>query len=229
MASYVVTPLPRPSVAVDGEVGRFPVQRIYCVGFNYADHVIEMVNDAAKTPPVLFAKAADTLLADGQDLSYPPKTSDLHYEVELVVAIGTGGSHISAARALDHVYGYAVGNDFTRRDLQNRARAQGQPWDIAKTFEGAAGIGAIHATPMVGHLKRGRIWLSVNGVVKQDSDLAQMIWSVPEIIAEISSYFTLQPGDLIYTGTPAGVGALSVGDVVIAGIESLGTLTHRVV
>ncbi len=229
MTSYVVTPLPRPSVAVDGEAGRFPVQRIYCVGFNYAEHTVEIVKDTAKTPPVLFAKASDTLLADGQELPYPPKTADLHYEVELVVAIGTGGAQIRADRALDHVYGYAVGNDFTRRDLQNHARAHGQPWETAKTFEGASGIGAIYATPMVGHLTRGRIWLSVNGVVRQDSDLSQMIWSVPDIIAEMSSYFRLQPGDLIYTGTPAGVGALSVGDVVVAGIDSLGTLTHRVV
>jgi fumarylpyruvate hydrolase len=229
MVDYVVTPQPRPSVAVAGETARFPVERIYCVGFNYADHAEEMRGDKPPEPPILFSKAANSLLADGAPLSYPAQTADLQYEVELVVAIGRGGAGIGTVRALDHVYGYAVGNDYTRRDLQNRARAEGRPWDASKTFDGAAGIGAIHVAAMVPRLERARIWLMVNGVLRQESTLAHMIWKVPEIIAEVSTYYTLRPGDLIYTGTPAGVSPVTVGDEIVAGIEGLGTLTHRVV
>jgi len=229
MVDYVVTPQPRPSVSVDGEAARFPVERIYCVGFNYADHAEEMRGAKAPEPPILFSKASNTLLADGAPLTYPTQTTDLHHEVELVVAIGTGGAAIPVDRALDTVYGYAVGNDYTRRDLQNAARALGRPWDSSKTFDGAAGIGAIHAAAMVPVLDHARIWLTVNGVLRQESTLAHMIWKVPEIIAEVSRYFTLRPGDLIYTGTPAGVGSVSIGDVIVAGIDGLGTVTHRVV
>jgi len=227
MSDYVLVPSPRPSVAVHGETGRFPVERIYCVGFNYADHAEEM--RIAQGPPVLFSKAANTLLADAAQLVYPTRTTDLQHEVELVVAIGSGGASIPAARALDHVYGYAVGNDYTRRDLQHAARAAGQPWDAAKTFDGASGIGAIHPVVMVGHPTAASIWLTVNGRAVQSGNLSQMIWRVPELIAELSSYFTLRPGDLIYTGTPAGVGPVVVGDVVVAGIAGLGSVTHRVV
>ena len=198
-------------------------------GFNYAEHNREMGRDPAQEPPIFFSKPADALLADGADLPYPPRTTDLHYEAELVVAIGTAGSRIAAGGALGHVYGYAVGNDYTRRDLQAAAKAKGRPWDTAKGFDGSAGIAAIYPAAHIGHPSGGRIWLTVNGVERQSGDLADMIWNVPGIIAELSTYFELRPGDLIYTGTPAGVGPVLPGDVVVAGIDGLGTLTHRIV
>jgi len=228
MPAYVV-PLAVPSVAVSGDAARFPVRRIYCVGFNYAEHNREMGRDPAQEPPIFFGKPADAVLADGADLPYPPRTSNLHYEAELVVAIGTAGRRIAPADALGHVYGYAVGNDWTRRDLQAAAKDKGRPWDTAKGFDGSAGIAAIHPAARIGHPRRGRIWLSVNGAQRQHADLGDMIWDVPGIIAELSTYFELRPGDLIYTGTPAGVGAVRPGDVVVAGIEGLGTLTNRIV
>lgn len=227
MTQYVLPPTV-PSVEVAGETARFPVRRIYCVGFNYAEHNREMGRDSSREPPIFFSKPADAVLADAADLAYPPRTSNLHYEAELVVAVGAGGQRIAAGDALGHVYGYAVGNDYTRRDLQSAAKDKGRPWDTAKGFDHAAGIGAIHAAARVGHPRRGRIWLTVNGVERQHADLADMIWDVPGIIAELSTYFELRPGDLIYTGTPAGVGPLWPGDVVVAGVEGLGTLTHRI-
>lgn len=228
MTSYVLPPAV-PSVAVAGEDRRFPVRRIYCVGFNYAEHNREMGRDPTKEAPIFFSKPADAVLPDGADLPYPPRTANLHYEAELVVAIGTAGRRIAAAAAPAHVYGYAVGNDFTRRDLQAAAKDKGRPWDTAKGFDGSAGIGAIHPATSVGHPRRGRIWLTVNGAGRQQADLGDMIWDVPGIIAELSTFFELRPGDLIYTGTPAGVGAVRPGDVVVAGVEGLGTLTNRIV
>jgi fumarylpyruvate hydrolase len=228
MTSYVVPPAV-PSVAVSGQAARFAVRRIYCVGFNYAAHNREMGRDPTKEPPIFFGKPADAVLADGADLPYPPRTSNLHYEAELVVAIGAAGRRIAMADALRHVYGYAVGNDFTRRDLQAEAKDKGRPWDTAKGFDHSAGIGAIHPAARLGHPRRGGIWLTVNGAQRQHADLADMIWDVAGIIAELSSYFELRPGDLIYTGTPAGVGAVRPGDVVVAGIDGLGTLTNRIV
>jgi fumarylpyruvate hydrolase len=228
MTSYVVPPFV-PSVPVSGDASRFPVRRIYCVGFNYAEHNREMGRDPAQEPPIFFSKPADAVLEDGADLPYPPRTSNLHYEAELVVAIGTAGRRIAVAEALGHVYGYAVGNDFTRRDLQAAAKDKGRPWDTAKGFDGSAGIAPIHPAARIGHPRRGRIQLSVNGAERQHADLADMIWDVPAIIAELSTFFELRPGDLIYTGTPAGVGALRPGDTVVAGIEGLGTLTNRIV
>jgi fumarylpyruvate hydrolase len=228
MTSYVV-PHAVPSVAVLGESSRFPVRRICCVGFNYAEHNREMGRDPTQEPPIFFSKPADALLADGADLPYPPRTTDLHFEAELVVAIGRAGSRIAASDALGHVYGYAVGNDYTRRDLQAAAKAKGRPWDTAKGFDGSAGIAAICPAAHIGHPSSGRIWLTVNGVERQSGDLGDMIWGVPGIIAELSTYFELRPGDLIYTGTPAGVGPVRPGDVVVAGIDGLGTLTHRIV
>lgn len=228
MTSYVL-PATVPSVAIAGAAARFPVRRIYCVGFNYAEHNREMGRDPLKEPPIFFSKPGDAVLADGADLPYPPRTSNLHYEAELVVAIGVAGRRIAPADALGHVYGYAVGNDYTRRDLQMAAKDKGRPWDTAKGFDHAAGIGAIHAAAGIGHPRRGRIWLKVNDIERQHADLADMIWDVPGIIAELSTYFELRPGDLIYTGTPAGVGPLVPGDVVVAGIDGLGTVTHRVV
>lgn len=228
MTAYVL-PAGVPTVAVAGEAARFPVRRIYCVGFNYAEHNREMGRDPLKEPPIFFSKPGDAVLADGADLPYPPRTTNLHYEAELVVAIGVAGRSIAAGDALGHVYGYAVGNDYTRRDLQTAAKDKGRPWDTAKGFDHAAGIGAIHAAARIGHPRRGRIWLTVNDTERQRADLADMIWDVPGIIAELSTYFVLRPGDLIYTGTPAGVGPVVPGDVVVAGIDGLGTLSNRVV
>ncbi len=229
MTAFVLTPPPAPTVAVAGSVARFPVHRIYCVGQNYAAHVREMGGDPARTPPIFFTKPADAVLADGADLPYPPCTANLHYEAELVVALGLGGRNIAPADALAHVYGYAVGNDFTRRDLQAAAKDQGRPWDAAKGFDHSAGISAIHPVGSTGHPRRGQIWLTVNGAERQRSDLDEMIWDVAGVIAELSCYWRLAPGDLIYTGTPHGVGPLVAGDVVVVGIEGLGTLTHRIV
>jgi fumarylpyruvate hydrolase len=228
MPVHVIPPPPAPTVAVAGTAARFPVHRIYCVGQNYAAHVREMGGDPDRTPPIFFTKPADAILADGFDLPYPPRTADLHYEAELVVALGVGGRDLDPANALKHVYGYAVGNDFTRRDLQAAARAQGRPWDTAKGFDHSAAIGAIHPAASAGHPRRGAIWLTVNGAERQRSDLSEMIWDVPGIIAELSRYWTLAPGDLIYTGTPQGVGPVRPGDVVVAGVEGLGLLTTRI-
>lgn len=228
MPSHVFAPPPAPTVAVVGTSARFPVHRIYCVGQNYAAHVREMGGDPDRTPPIFFTKPADAVLADGSDLPYPPRTADLHYEAELVIALGGGGRDLDPATALELVYGYAVGNDFTRRDLQAAARAQGKPWDTAKGFDHSAAIGAIHPVTAVGHPRRNAIWLTVNGAERQRSDLGEMIWNVAGILAELSRYWTLAPGDLIYTGTPQGVGPVRPGDVVVAGIEDLGTVTTRI-
>ena len=229
MTSYVVTPPRPPSVAVAGEAARFPVHRIYCVGRNYSDHVREMGGDPGREPPIFFSKPPDAVLADGAPLPYPDRTANFHHEVELVVAIGAAGRHVAPARALDLVYGYAVGNDYTRRDLQVFAKERGRPWDIAKGFDQSAGINAIVPVARSGHPRRGPIWLTVNGSERQRSDIDQLIWDVPDVIAELSAYFALLPGDLIYTGTPAGVGAVVPGDLVVAGIDGLGTLTNRIV
>ncbi|HXQ64707.1 MAG TPA: fumarylacetoacetate hydrolase family protein [Steroidobacteraceae bacterium] len=177
---------------------------------------------------VLLHETGSALLADHEDLPYPTRTRNLHYEAELVVAIGTAGRNVPLSAALAHVYGYAVGNDYTRRDLQAAARDKRHPWEIAKAFDHSAAIGSIHPTVRIGHPQRAAIWLTVNGVEKQRADIADMIWDVPGVIAELSTLFDLQPGDLIYTGTPAGVGPVSPGDVVVAGIDGLGTLTNTI-
>ncbi|MFM1885166.1 MAG: hypothetical protein RL026_323 [Pseudomonadota bacterium] len=228
-ASYVIAPAARPWAAVHGSDERFPIHRVYCVGRNYAGHVREMGGDPSRDPPIFFDKPADAVVANGTDVPYPPRTANFHYEVELVVAIGRGGRDIPVESALDHVFGYAVGNDLTRRDLQNAAKAEGLPWDFSKAFDASAPMAAIHRVEQCGHPSDARIWLKVNDEIRQDANLSQMIWSVPEIIAELSSYVALQPGDLVFTGTPDGIGALQVGDVVTAGIYGLDTLQHRVV
>jgi fumarylpyruvate hydrolase len=224
---YVWTPAPRPSVAVAGTEDRFAVRRIFCVGRNYADHVREMGGDPKSDPPVFFTKPADAVVASGSSVPYPPRTSNLHHEVELVVALKTGGAGIEAEQALSHVYGYAVGNDLTRRDLQNALRDKGLPWDMSKAFDASAQIGAI--TPVERFAPGTQsIWLQVNGQQRQRSQLSQMIWSVPEIIAMLSSYVVLRAGDLIYTGTPDGVGPLQRGDQVRAGVDGLEELEFRI-
>ena len=228
MSQYAVSAPPQPSVAISGESLRFPVRRIYCVGRNYADHAREMGFDPRGEPPFFFTKPADAIVASGGEVPFPSRTGDFHHEVELVVALKAGGVRVTAARALDLVFGSAVGNDFTRRDLQAAARQSGRPWDIAKGFDHGAGIGPIHRVESVEHPERARLWLKVNGEPRQSGDIADLIWSVPEIIAELSTYFELMAGDLIYTGTPAGVGPLAVGDRVVAGIDGLGEIEHLI-
>ena len=229
MTRYAFPPPPPPDVAIAGVAERFPVHRIYCVGKNYADHAREMGGDPRTEPPVFFDKPASALVASGEPIPYPPRTANLHHEVELVVAIGTGGREIPVARALGHVWGYAVGNDWTRRDLQAAAKAKGQPWDTAKGFDRSAAIAPLHPVTTVGHVARGRIWLEVDGVLRQQADVADMTWDVAAVIAELSAYFELRPGDLIYTGTPAGVGAVVPGNLVRAGIDGLGVLENAIV
>jgi len=219
----------RPTVAVGGSADRFPVRRIFCVGRNYADHAREMGGDPTREPPFFFMKPADAVSADGEDVPYPPGTANLHHEVELVAAIGAEGRDVPAGRALDLVWGYGVGNDLTRRDLQGAAKAKGQPWEVGKAFDRSAPISVLRPVAAVGHPARGAIRLSVNGTVRQQADLSDMTWSLPEIIAHLSALFTLMPGDLIFTGTPAGVGPLVRGDRVDAVIEGVGTLSHGIV
>ncbi|HYD29916.1 MAG TPA: fumarylacetoacetate hydrolase family protein [Azospirillaceae bacterium] len=214
-----------PSVPVAGSADTFPVRRIYCVGRNYAAHAREMGADPTREPPFFFAKPADAVVPGGGRVPYPPATSSLHHEVELVVAIGKGGADIPADKALDHVYGYAVGLDLTRRDLQSEAKAAGKPWDMAKGFDQSAPISALHPAAAAGHPAKGTIRLTVNGDKRQEGDLSDQIWSVPEVIATLSRLVTLAPGDLIYTGTPDGVGPVKAGDRLDGSIEGLDTLT----
>lgn len=225
-----VIPVPTiPTLAVLGTDERFPVRRIYCVGRNYADHAREMGMDPLREPPFFFGKPSDVVVPGGGAIPYPPQTSNLHYEAELVVALAKGGRDIPVSEASACIYGYAVGIDLTRRDLQAKAKDKGQPWDTAKGFDHSAPISAIRPVAQVGHLNAGAIWLSVNGVEKQRGDLSQMTWSVPEVIAHISSYMELAPGDLLFTGTPAGVGPIVAGDKVLCGIEGLGELAITIV
>ncbi len=230
MSSEFVIPAPEiPSVAVRGSDRRFPVHRIYCVGRNYAAHAIEMGHDPDREPPFFFQKNPDTLLASGSEFPYPDKTEDVHYELELVVALKSGGKIIPEADALDCVYGYAVGLDMTRRDLQGEAKKMGRPWEIGKAFDYSAPCSEIVPVEAIGHPDSGAVWLRVNGVRRQNGNLNQMIWKVPEIIAYLSGLFTLAAGDLIYTGTPAGVGATVRGDALHGGVEGVGEIEITVV
>jgi fumarylpyruvate hydrolase len=222
-ASFVIPAPPQASIAVAGESKSFPVRRIWCVGRNYLEHIREMGNDE-RAPPFFFAKHADMVVADGATIPYPPLTKDFHHEVELVVALKSGGRNIPADQALDHVYGYAVGIDLTRRDLQGAAKKKERPWEIGKSFDHSAPCGALQPATKIGHPAKGKIWLSVNGTEKQKGDLTELIWSVPEIIAKLSEQVTLDAGDIILTGTPAGVGALVAGDKIECGIDDIGTL-----
>ena len=226
--NFIFPPAPTPSVAIAGSDDRIPVRRIFCVGRNYAAHAIEMGKDPDRDPPFFFTKPADAVVEDGQTIPYPPDTENFHFEAELIAVIGTGGHDIAQADALDHVWGYAVGNDLTRRDLQLEAREKGRPWDWGKAFDRSAVIGPVHAANAVGHLANGAIKLTVNGVVKQDADLGELIWSVPEVVSIISRSIALHPGDLIMTGTPAGVGPLSEGDTCVVEIAGLGQVTTHI-
>lgn len=227
--TYVIDPPRQASVAVQGSGARFPVRRIFCVGRNYADHVREMGNDPRSEPPIFFSKPADAVVENGAAIPYPQDTANLHHEVELVLAIGRAGEGIAVERALEHVWGYGVGVDLTRRDRQAEAKKAGAPWDAAKAFDASAPTGALLAAADAGAMTRGRIWLSVNGETRQDADLEQMIWSVPEIIAALSRSWALAAGDLVFTGTPAGVGPLVAGDAVACGVDGLPELRFSVV
>ena len=226
--TFVIPPAAQPSVEVAGTDARFPVHRIYCVGRNYAAHAREMGMDPDRDPPFFFSKPADAVVANGTPVPYPPRTANLHHEIELVVAIGKGGRDIPLASALDHVYGYACGLDMTRRDLQAVAKEQRRPWDLGKDFEQAAVLSEIVPAADVAPPGAGRIELRVNGTVRQSSDLSLLIHPVPAVIAHLSRYYTLQPGDLIYTGTPEGVGPVVAGDVLEGSIEGVGTISLKV-
>ena len=227
MADYVIPPPPQVSVPVAGG-GSFPVRRVFCVGRNYAEHAREMGHDPDRELPFFFTKPADSLVIGGADMPYPPMTSDLHHEMEQVVAIGTGGADIAEADAMKHVWGYTVGLDMTRRDLQGEAKKLGRPWDMGKGFDHSAPIGTM--VPAAGvNPGKGKIELNVNGEVRQSSDLDKLIWSVPEVIAYLSKLVRLEPGDLIFTGTPEGVAAVKRGDILEGFVEGVGTVRTKLV
>ena len=227
--TYVFEPPPVISLGIEGEAARFPVHRIYCVGRNYAEHAREMGHDPNREPPFFFSKPADTLVIDGGDFPYPGQSQDVHHEIELVAALGSGGDNIAEADAMNHVFGYGVGLDMTRRDLQGEAKKMGRPWDTGKGFEHSAPCSNLKRASAIGHPTKGRIWLDVNGTVRQQGDLADLIWSIPEMIAYLSTLFTLRAGDLIMTGTPAGVAAVKRGDVLEGGVDGVGTIRTVVI
>jgi fumarylpyruvate hydrolase len=227
MATFVFPPPTPPSVAVAGSDQRFPVHRIYCIGLNYEDHVREFGRDPQRAPPVFFMKPADAVVDNGVAVPYPPATANFHYEIELVVALASGGRDIAPQEALGRVYGYAAGNDLTRRDLQSIAKERGEPWDTSKGFDHSAPVAAIRPAS-AGHVSRGRIWLAVNGTLRQESDVSRMIWDVPRIIAALSRLYELCAGDLIFTGTPSGIGAVKPGDRLEGGIEGLEVLRNTI-
>jgi fumarylpyruvate hydrolase len=223
MAKYVITPPPQAAIAVQGSDELFPVRRVWCVGRNYIEHIREMGQDE-RAPPFFFAKPADAIVPDGSVVPYPLLTNDMHHEVELVVALKSGGMNIKPEKANDHIWGYGVGIDLTRRDLQIASRDVKRPWEVGKAFDGSAPCGALVPASRIGHPAKGRIALKVNGTVKQDGDLNQMIWNVPETIWKLSEMVELAAGDIIMTGTPAGVGPLVSGDKVECEIEGVGSL-----
>jgi fumarylpyruvate hydrolase len=221
---YVIPPPPQPAIAVAGSQQMFPVRRIWCVGRNYIEHIREMGQDE-RAPPFFFAKPADALVPDGGTVPYPPLTKDMHHEVELVVALKGGGSNIKPENALDLIYGYGVGIDLTRRDLQIASRDVKRPWEIGKAFDASAPCGPLRPASEIGHPRKGRIALKCNGQVRQNGDLDQMIWNVPEIIWKLSEMVALAPGDIIMTGTPSGVAATVPGDKLECEVEGVGKLT----
>ncbi len=224
---YVISSWDIPSLPIVGSNARFPVRRIFCVGRNYVEHQKEMGGDG-REQPFFFAKSAHDLVPEGGAVHYPPMTSSYHWETEMVAVIGTGGYKIPAAKANEHIWGYAVGLDMTRRDLQQVGKDKGRPWTFGKDFDQSAPVGPIAPAAKSGHPKKGKLWLKVNGELRQASDIDQMIWSVPEQIAFLTQYYTLEAGDLIMTGTPAGVGAAKPGDELLAGIEGLGELRVKI-
>jgi fumarylpyruvate hydrolase len=225
---YIFTPAPLVSLPIRGLDAQFPVRRIYCIGRNYADHAIEMGHDPNREAPFFFQKNAQNIDISGT-FPYPPQTSDVHHEIELVVALQSGGADISEDDAMQHVYGYAVALDMTRRDLQGEAKKTGRPWEIGKAFERSAPMSALVPASETGHLDAGRISLKINDEIRQDGDLNQMIWKVPEMISYLSRFYDIAAGDLIMSGTPAGVGPVAKGDVLTGDIEGLGRLVTKVV
>jgi fumarylpyruvate hydrolase len=227
MCNYVIETPPAVSLPVVGTNGRFPVRRVYCIGRNYAAHAIEMGHDPDREPPFFFQKNPNNLDASGA-FPYPPHSSDVHHEIEMLVALKSGGINIPPDQALDHVYGYGISLDMTRRDLQGQMKKMGRPWEIGKAFERSAPSGPIHRVKDVGHPGAGRVQLKVNGQVRQDGDLNQMIWKVPEMISYLSEYFELAAGDVVLSGTPSGVGPVARGDRMEAAIAGIGTLSVTV-
>lgn len=217
------------SLPIEGSPQSFPIRRVYCVGRNYADHAREMGHDPDREPPFFFNKHPDSLLVNGQDFPYPSATADVHHEIELVVALKSGGTNIPIDQALQHVFGYAVGLDMTRRDIQAIAKSKGHPWCTAKAFDNAAPCTALVPASKIGHPQKGQIHLDINGIRKQTGDLSSMIWSIPETIAHLSGLFELKAGDLIFTGTPSGVGPVNRGDLLEGEVEGVAKLKLRVV
>jgi fumarylpyruvate hydrolase len=227
--SYAVPAAPVVALPVAGSEDTFPVRRIWCVGRNYAAHAREMGSDPDRDPPFFFAKPTDAIVQNGDPIPYPAGTKNLHHEIELVVAIGKAGSRIPVDQALEHVYGYAVGLDMTRRDLQNAAKDSGRPWEMGKSYDFSAPCSAIQPAARIGHPDKGAIWVKVNGTVKQSSDISNLIWNVAETISHLSQLVDLRPGDLIYTGTPEGVAAVVAGDVMEGHIDGVGDIRTPVI
>ncbi len=228
MTKLAIQAPPVVTLPIAGSDEMFPVRRVYCIGRNYAAHAIEMGHDPDREPPFFFQKNPNNLDTTGE-FPYPPKTSDVHYEIEMAVALKTGGHNIAVADALNHVFGYALSLDMTRRDLQGEQKKAGRPWEIGKAFERSAPIGPIHTVESVGHLDSGRVELKVNDEVKQEGDLNQMIWKVPEMISYLSDYFEMAAGDVILSGTPSGVGPIVKGDVMQVSVEGLGNMSIPVI
>ena len=226
---YVISAPKQAVLPVRGTDDTFPVRRIYCVGRNYAAHAIEMGHDPDREPPFFFQKNPDNVVTGNGDFPYPPQTGDVHHEIELTVALGSGGTDIPVSEALEKVFGYGVGLDMTRRDLQSAAKNSGRPWEVGKAFEHSAPCSEIVRASEIGHPDQGAIWLKVNGEMRQEGDLNQLIWKVPETIAYLSGLFELAPGDLIMSGTPAGVGSVERGDLLHGGVEGVAEITTRVV
>ena len=228
MTAHVIDPPAMPALPVEGTDATFPVRRVYCIGRNYAAHAVEMGHDPDREPPFFFQKNPDNLDPSGQ-FPYPSRSEDVHHEVEIAVMLKSGGTGIAVEDALDHVYGYAIALDMTRRDLQGEAKKAGRPWEIGKAFERSAPIGPIHPAEAVGHPTEGAVTLEIGGTVRQEGDLAQMIWKVPEMISYLSDHFELAAGDVILSGTPSGVGPVARGDVLTARVDGLGEITVTVV
>lgn len=226
MSEFVIAPPPQAALAVAGDTARFPVRRVFCVGRNYGDHAREMGHDPDREPPFFFTKPADAVTGEAQ-VPYPPQTADLHHEIELVVALGAAARNVAPEAALDLVWGAGVGVDLTRRDMQAQAKSMRRPWDMAKGFDASAPIAPLVPMARVPSLNAGRIWLAVDGDIRQEGDLAQQIWPVADVISILSHSVALAPGDLIMTGTPAGVGAIAPGQTITGGIDGLGDIRFQ--